>query len=115
MNALWRQRLRTIRARFFGMFLASKAARRRTHQYALAILHRSMALHSNNPMQLDPASARHVGLSSNPADHVRFGYAIITAYAVLEQLGLEVRASQGNPSFINGAWNPTLEARWKHA
>jgi len=100
-------------------FLATKAARRRKHQYALAILHRSMALHSNNPMQLDPASARHVRLSPNPADHVRLGYAIVTAYAVIEQLGLEVRASQSNPSFINGAWNPNvrseLEARLKQA
>src|SRR6185312_3820612 len=90
--------------------LATKAARRRAHQYALAILHRSMALHSNDPMQLDPASARHVRLSPNPADHVRFGYAIVTAYAVLEQLALEVRASESNPSFINGAWNPNVRS-----
>jgi hypothetical protein len=90
--------------------LAAKAARRREHQYALAILHRSMTLHSNYPMQLDPASARHVQLSVNPADHVRFAYAVVTSYAVLEQLGLEVRASQKTPSFINGVWNPMVKA-----
>jgi hypothetical protein len=90
--------------------LAAKAARQREHQYALAILHRSMSLHSNNPMQLDPGSARHVRLSVNPADHVRFAYAVVTSYAVIEQLGLEVRASQQNPSFINGAWNPPVKA-----
>lgn len=90
--------------------LASRAGRRRSRLYALGILHRSMELHSNDPMQLDPASAGHVPLSPNTADHIRFAYAIVTAYAVLEQLGLEVRASQNNPSFINGAWNPRVRA-----
>ncbi len=90
--------------------LAAKAARRRETQYALAILHRSMALHSNHPMELDPDHARHVRLSPNPSDHARFAYAIVTAYAALEQMGLEVRASQKNPSFIKGAWNPPVKS-----
>lgn len=89
--------------------LAAKAARRREHQYALAILYQSMSLHSNHPMQLDPASARHVQLSVSPTDHTRFAYAVVTSYAVLEQLGLEVRASQKTPSFVNGAWNPAVK------
>lgn len=51
---------------------------------------------------------------------MRFAYAIITAYSVIEELGLEVRASNGNPSKLpNGEWNPlvleSLEKRLMNA
>jgi len=37
---------------------------------------------------------------------IRFAYAIIAAYSVIEELGLEVRATQENPSRKeNGEWN----------
>jgi hypothetical protein len=37
------------------------------------------------------------------------GYAIIAFYSVLEELGLEIRASSKNPSMINGKWNPKVK------
>ncbi len=40
---------------------------------------------------------------------MRFAYAIITAYSVIEELGLEVRASKDNPTKLpNGEWNPLV-------
>lgn len=61
-------------------------------------------------MELEPTPSRHIRLSEYPSDHVRFAYAVIAAYAVIEQLGLEVRASASRPSFVNGAWNPPVRA-----
>jgi hypothetical protein len=49
-------------------------------------------------------------LSKNPADHLRIAYAIILFYSVLEELGLEIRASAKNPSKINGIWNPPVKS-----
>jgi len=40
---------------------------------------------------------------------MKFAYAIITAYSVIEELGLDVRASKDNPSTLeNGEWNPLV-------
>lgn len=39
---------------------------------------------------------------------MRFAYAIILAYSVIEELGLNIRASKDNPSKLNGEWNPLV-------
>jgi len=48
-----------------------------------------------------------------------FSHAIVSAYSAIEDLGLEVRASQKKPSRINGEWNPLvredLESRLEKA
>ena len=89
-------------------FAAARASRRRDLIYALAMFELSQNIHANYIADLDPHESLNVPLSSFPADHVRFAYAIVTAYAVLEQLGLEVRASREVPSRIGGAWNPAV-------
>jgi hypothetical protein len=38
-----------------------------------------------------------------------FSHAIISAYSVVEELGLNVRASPKHPSHINGQWNPLVK------
>lgn len=91
-------------------FAAAKASRRRDLTYALALFELSQSIHANYLVDLDPSESPNLPLSAFPADHVRFAYAIVTAYAVLEQLGLEVRASRDVPSRIGGAWNPTVKA-----
>ncbi len=41
---------------------------------------------------------------------MRFAYAIITAYSVIEELGLEIRASKEKPSRLkDGYWNPIVK------
>jgi hypothetical protein len=39
-------------------------------------------------------------------DHIMMGYSIIISYSIIEELGLDVRATKDNPSSINGKWNP---------
>jgi len=59
-------------------------------------------------MDLDPTSS--CRKSRHPGEQVCYVNAIALAYAVLEELGLEVRASRENPSTIKGEWNPVVKA-----
>jgi len=42
-------------------------------------------------------------------EKVKMGYAIVVYYSVIEELGLEIRANNKNPSFKNGQWNPDVK------
>lgn len=88
--------------------LAARASSRARFTYALSKLWLSLKTCSTAPMDLDPASSWRK--SRHPGEQVCFVNAIALAYAVLEELGLEVRASRQNPSTINGAWNPVVKA-----
>jgi len=50
---------------------------------------------------------------------VNFAFSIIASYSVIEEIGLEIRASPKNPSKIRGKWNPEvkidLESRLQRA
>jgi hypothetical protein len=89
--------------------VAAKASFRRAHVYALAKYHLAIRLHSNWPVDVDPAHSEHTRLSPLPEHHVRFACAIMVSYSVLEELGLEIRASANKPSFISGRWNPPVK------
>jgi hypothetical protein len=89
--------------------VAAEASRRTDLVYALAKYTLSASIHANDIVDLDPWHAEHIPLSPFPEDHVRFAYGVVTAYAVVEHLGLDVRASNQRPSMINGEWNPVVK------
>jgi hypothetical protein len=60
-------------------------------------------------VDLDPAHGELLRLSSSPYDHGRFAHAILAAHSLLEDLGLEIRASVSKPSRVNGQWNPIVK------
>jgi hypothetical protein len=99
--------------------VAGKASRRRSTVYAVAKYAFSLATFSIQLVDLEPWRAPHLAISSFPDDHVMFAHAIIAAYSVVEDLGLNLRASAKNPSRVNGEWNPRvksdLEARLQAA
>ena len=102
--------------------LAIKASRRREWIYAVSKLWLSYRQFSVFKEDLDPSRWDRLPnpKSPYPFDHVAYSQAIVLAYGVLEQLGLEIRASSQNPSFDkNGAWNPNvrghLEGRLRRA
>jgi hypothetical protein len=99
--------------------LAAKASRRKKCEYGVTKYNFSINLHSQHSVDLEPFSSSHLGVSSFPDDHVTFCHAILSAYSVLEDIGLELRASRDRPSRINGEWNPVvrsdLEARLQEA
>jgi hypothetical protein len=97
--------------------IACKASYRRACSYSLFKYRLGISLFPIAPIDLDPSHSGYYPLSSFPLDHVSLAYAIIAFYSVIEELGLEVRASNKKPSFINGHWNPVvrvdLESRLK--
>jgi hypothetical protein len=82
--------------------LAAKASTKRAYMYAFALYHVSQLLHVNEPMDLNDDLRPNQRRSPVPHDHVRFAYSIVTAYAVLEQLGLALHGE----AFANGCWIP---------
>jgi hypothetical protein len=102
-------RIKVLTSAFpLACMVAAKVSQRTDLVYALAKYTLSASIHANDIIDLDPWHSEHMPLSPFPEDHVRFAYGIVTAYAVIEQLGLEVRASQQRPSMIKGAWNPVV-------
>ncbi len=57
---------------------------------------------------LEPRHAEYMPVSRVPEDHVRLAHAIVAAHSILEDLGLEIRASSSRPSRIRGEWNPLV-------
>lgn len=102
-----------------GCLMAAKATRHRRFVYALSKWNLSSELFSIHHIALDPHHTPTIPRSRTPGDHVRYAYAIVTAYSVIEELGLEVRASNVKPSSQNGQWNPLvridLEERLRQA
>lgn len=86
--------------------ISANASYKKKNYLALLKYQLGCELHSNNLMDLYP---EYFKLSKNPADHLRIAYAIILFYSVLEELGLEIRASSINPSKIKGSWNPLVK------
>jgi len=80
--------------------IAQKASMKRKLVYAVSLCRQSFALHANEMVDLVPGLFPYQHRSLNPRDHVRFAYAIVTAYAVLEQLGLSLHGE----CFRNGTW-----------
>jgi hypothetical protein len=91
-----------------GCEVAVKASRRRNWNYALTKYAFSQSLFSLQFVELDPNKGNFVPLSRHFPDHIRFSQAVVVAHSILEDLGLEIRASVSRPSKINGQWNPVV-------
>jgi hypothetical protein len=93
--------------------IACKASRSRRLTYALLKLFLSARLFSRHYMDFDLLHG--AAISKYPLDHVHFAYAIVIAYAVVEELGLDVRKLGEQYAVKEGIWNPKvrvdLEAR----
>jgi hypothetical protein len=92
--------------------IAAKASFKRQFTYALHKFLLSTQIYAPDVRSLDPSEGVHHRLSRFPEDHVRFSYAIIAAYSVIEELGLEPRVfPPKHPStMVAGTWDPYLKA-----
>lgn len=88
--------------------IACKASFRRAYYNALLKYQLGNYLCSIAPIELDPSHSFYYKLSPFHSDYVKFAYAIILFYSVIEELGLEIRATNKNPSFINKKWNLSI-------
>jgi hypothetical protein len=91
--------------------LANRASRKRGLSYALHKLHLSYRSVSPHIRDLDPSSyPRRFGVYKDPIFHVYLANAITLAYSAIEEMGLEIRASQQNPMRMpDGTWNPKVK------
>ena len=91
-------------------FIASKISFRKNYQYAIFKLEQSLKCLEPNLNYFDPRNWEPFkSISKFPIDHVKYGAAIFFAYSVLEELGLEIRASKNNPTILkNGTKNPVV-------
>lgn len=89
--------------------IAAKASYKSKYIYAIAKYTFSITNYSLFLVDLDPFTSPHISVSPYPDDQVRFCSAIVSAYSALEELGLEIRASQTNPSMLHGKWNPPVK------
>jgi hypothetical protein len=96
--------------------IAARASRRRSFQYALVKF--VFSLHDTYIEPADLYPGEHDDYhdehraSSHPADHIMRTRAIVGAYGVIEELGLDVRASSKEPALLpkRAGWNPTIKA-----
>jgi len=100
--------------------LAARLSSRRQWQYAAMKFWASYRICGPNFWDFHPISATHRGVTKNPFAHVACAQAITNAYGVIEELGLEMRASKEEPAKLDGgAWNPIirngLERRLRNA
>jgi hypothetical protein len=91
--------------------LAAKASWRRATSYAIAKFHFCATLCSVHLVDLDPHHATEIFPKfKRPINQVQAAAAIVQAYGVIEELGLEVRASGNKPSCLSdGTWNPVVK------
>jgi hypothetical protein len=88
--------------------IAASASHKKAYIYSFFKYYLSCEIHTNHWMDLAPYY-KDIPLSPFPYNHLRYSYAIVIAYSILEEIGLEVRASQKNPStFKNGKRNPDV-------
>jgi hypothetical protein len=90
--------------------LAAKLSRRREWHYAAMKFWASYRVCGPEFFDFHPSSMMHRGVTGDPFAHIACAQAITSAYGVLEELGLELRASKSQPSKIKGAWNPVVRS-----
>ncbi len=106
-----------IKRRGFGTFgvplacaVAAKASRKKEFAYALSKYKFSISLFKSHNVDLDPHHALgELSISQFHYHHILFSHCIISAYSVLEELGLEIKATTDNPSKIDSKWNPNVK------
>lgn len=96
--------------------IAAKISHRRAQTYALLKYFQSLKTASVPWIETHPHYGKKFSVEKDPYSHVLFAQAITAAYSCLEELGLEPRGSEKNPTFLpNQDWNPkvreNLEAR----
>ena len=101
-------KLQSLPGIFLACQISCKASFRRAYYNALLKYQLGNYLFSITPIELDPSHSPYYKLSPFPSDYVRFAYGIIAFYSVVEELGFGIKATNKNPSFIYGKWNPIV-------
>jgi hypothetical protein len=85
--------------------LASEASKDIKLENAITKYHISTEIYSMHYMDLAEVDWKITGYCYW---QMKFAYAIISAYSVIEELGLNIRANKEKPSKLSGEWNPEV-------
>lgn len=88
--------------------IAARLSQKRRWQTAAWRFYYSCRQHYSCWKDTHPGYSDYKPVSDDPKDFIPYANAIHSAYAVLEDLGLEVRANGGKPSTIKGVKNPIV-------
>lgn len=98
----------------FGCLIAEKTIKDNQLIYAIEKYKTSIGLTSFNPHSANPRYGQVFDNYDVKREyHTKAAFAIISAFSVIEELGLEIRSSQKKPRFTNaenGEWNPEILA-----
>lgn len=95
----------------FGLGLAQRASDDEELVYATEKWKFSLSLDSFTPQSAHPRHGQKFRNQYQQRRHqVHAAMAIVSAYSVIEELGLEIRASAEKPRFIKGEWNEEVIA-----
>lgn len=96
-------------ANFFNAAkICCKASFRKKYYISIYKYYLASCIHSNYLNDLDPTRREYYKQSKNPLDHIRYANAILIFYTIIEELQIEIRASNKNPSKIKDEWNPVV-------
>jgi len=92
--------------------IAAKASQKYAFQYAMFKYWLSCRLVPLHWLELDPQGDWTPGKATSILldDHISYATSIILGYSVLEELSLDIRASNKEPSKIKEQWNPKVKA-----
>ena len=93
----------------FAAQMASKAYGRAKEENAIYKYDMARDLIDINPLDLSPNNDLSDRIYFH-SEQLKFAYAIITCYSIIEELNLEIKANSANPSMINNGteWNPSV-------
>jgi hypothetical protein len=104
--------LRKINNLGFGCFVTQNIFTEQKAVYSIEKYKISLELASFNPHSIDPKYGQYFELFDIKRQfHTRAAFAIIAAFSVIEELGLEIRSSSKKPRFLDpnmGTWNPDV-------
>ncbi|HAM79248.1 hypothetical protein [Ornithinibacillus bavariensis] len=95
----------------FACLVAAKAWKSKSLIYCIEKYKFSLNLDSFSPHSASPIYGQVFSIEDRGYSyHVRAGYAFLSAYSIIEELGLEIRSSSKKPRFLkNNEWNPIVK------
>jgi hypothetical protein len=88
--------------------IAAKATRGRGLKFGVVKYWLSLRTCSVPAIEHHPLYGERFTVERDPFNYTMMAQAIVAAYSAIEELGVEIRASEKNPSKIDGEWNPRV-------
>lgn len=89
--------------------MAAAASKRKVLQHALARYYVGFQVAGTHWMDTHPYYGEKIAVKRDPMEYIAIAQSIIAFYSVLEELNVEIKASQQNPSRLpDGSWNPNV-------